>query len=737
MKKRLLIGVIITECPITFQAEILKGIISQAYKTNCDTAIFAPLHNFFQQSPHKDTSEEIFKLILSDRFDGFLYHRNTFYNDNIKNTLDNLLIRSGKPVMLLDSEEHKMFESTAIDDCTAFEQITDHLIDVHKLKKIYCLTGPRKIFVSEERLRGFKNSMKNHGLNCDKNCCFYGDFWKAAAEELAAKIIKGEIERPEAVVCGNDVSAITLTEMLIKGGIRVPEDIAVTGYDASDEGKRNIPQISSYRRPNFQLGAEAFRRIYRMITGRICHKVRDKSGNFLPSQSCGCCIPPHKPDTRTQRMLRAYEDDILHRDMLFDITNTSNPEEFANRLDNYTYYIYKMKRLRICLTQKYTQCHSGNISDRLTFDVEDKMKTILAKNEVHRNYSEMEYFCSADILPAYSEERNYPVAYYITPLNFNGNFFGYSAVSFGKNPMTFSELYIHWINYINVALEQVRIKSILDHTAEKAEYALFYDKATGLFNRAGVKKVFSERLEDMKKIGSKADFIRIQLSGLNDSLYQGDDDKCGKITAAFAKLIGSCIKSDEIYGLWSVYSFAIITPYADRCEEIFSELSEKVHNSRFSDDENCNINFSIGVDTQPLNSGVSPGTSLHKATLNRVFSYIVSETAENPQYEKLCQLRGRIMKNPELPWSVNEIAAELYLSKSYLQKMYKQYFGKSIIVDMIDFRLTRAKELLTTSDMTVTDISKECGYSSYNYFVRQFKATEGVSPSEYREHKEK
>ena len=54
-------------------------------------------------------------------------------------------------------------------------------------------------------------------------------------------------------------------------------------------------------------------------------------------------------------------------------------------------------------------------------------------------------------------------------------------------------------------------------------------------------------------------------------------------------------------------------------------------------------------------------------------------------------------------------------------------------MDMIDFRLEKAKEFLTSSDMTVTDISRECGYSSYNYFVRQFKAAEGISPTEFRE----
>lgn len=737
MKKRLLIGVIITECQVNFQAEILKGIVSQAFKSNCDIAILTSLHKFFEDTPHKQTSKEIFKLILSERFDGFLYHRNTFFNEDAQNMLDNLLIRSGKPVMLLDSDEHSIFETTAVDDCSAFEQITDHLIDVHGMKKIYCLTGPKNIPVSEERLRGYKNSMSNHGIPCPKSYCFYGDFWKNAAENLASAIISGDVERPQAIVCGNDMSAITLTESLIKGGIRVPDDIAVTGYDASEEGRKNIPQISSYRRPNFQLGAEAFRRIYRMITGKICRRVRNKSGDFLPTESCGCPVPPHRLSSRADRMQQLYEDDILHRDMLFDITNTSNPEQFADRLDNYTYYLYKMKRLRICLTEKYIHCYSRKLNEPLTFELNDKMRIILSKNEVHRQYGDISEFTASDILSVYDEERNYPVSFFITPLNYNENFFGYSAVSFGKLTMTFSNLYMFWINYINIALEHVRIKTILNYTAEKAKYAMLYDEYTGLLNRNGVKKEFSNRMEEMKKINSDAEFIRIQLSGLNEPCYQGDDDKCHKIIVSFAELVRSCIGDDELCGLWSLYSFAVISPRNHRSKELFDTLAEKVKLSVHSENNNCNINFSLGVDVQPLSDGLSPGTCLHQASLNRIFTYTVSDAVENPQYEKLCLLRGKIMKNPELPWNVNDIASNLYLSKSYLQKMYKLYFGKSIIMDMIEFRLIKAKGLLTSSDMTVTDIAKECGYSSYNYFVRQFKSAEGVSPSEYREYKEK
>lgn len=60
------------------------------------------------------------------------------------------------------------------------------------------------------------NAMKEHGLYFDRSYYEYGDFWKGAAKRFADRIISGELERPEAVVCGNDISAVELTEELMK-----------------------------------------------------------------------------------------------------------------------------------------------------------------------------------------------------------------------------------------------------------------------------------------------------------------------------------------------------------------------------------------------------------------------------------------------------------------------------------------------------------------------------------------
>jgi ggdef domain len=732
MKRRILIGVIITECHIDFQSEIMRGIISQAFKSNCDIAVITPLRIHFTGSAHKDTEKCICDLILSEKFDGFLYDRNTFCIEKIHKYIDELLLLSGKPVMLLDSSDHKSFESTSVDDCGAFEDITDHLIDVHGLKKIYCLTGPKGAYVSEERLKGYFNSMKKHGLYYNKSFYYYGDFWTECAKELAGKIISGKLERPEAVVCGNDVSAIHLTKALMANGVRVPEDIAVTGYDASDDALKHSPSITSYARPNFQLGAEAFRRLYRIITGKICSKIPNEKGSLRLAESCGCKVTQsaHSSKQREKIINNKFEQVMLYGDMLFDITNTDNIAAFADRLDNYTYFLYKMSHLKVCLTRNYIESSGGQYLNKLGFRCGDEVKVVLSKSPVYRETCSDEYFSSSDILPDFAENKNYPSAFYLSPLHYNDNFFGYIAVSFGKNPMTFRSLYYQWINYVNVALEQVRTRSAMSHALLSTNNALLYDSITGLLSRSGVEKEFSERLA----AGGNHifDCITIELIGIKTIYYRSGEENCSRITTAFADAIKECAGEKEICGMWSSQTFCVITSTKNRAAEIYSELHAKVSESRFNERENFNVDFSVGLFTFDTRENTDLGEAMYKSTVNKIMSYNISENSANPQFEKLCMLRSKIKKDPAYPWNISDIADSLYLSKSYLQKIYKSFFNKSIIEEMIGFRIEKAKRLLIETDLTVTEISKQCGYSSYNYFVRQFRMSEEISPTEYR-----
>ena len=99
---------------------------------------------------------------------------------------------------------------------------------------------------------------------------------------------------------------------------------------------------------------------------------------------------------------------------------------------------------------------------------------------------------------------------------------------------------------------------------------------------------------------------------------------------------------------------------------------------------------------------------------------------------QLKMLRREIHKAPELDWSLAELAKRLNISKSYVQKLYKEHFGISYIDDLLEARIRMAKQLLTTTDLRINEVAASCGYQNATHFMRQFKEKTGLSPTEYK-----
>ena len=91
-----------------------------------------------------------------------------------------------------------------------------------------------------------------------------------------------------------------------------------------------------------------------------------------------------------------------------------------------------------------------------------------------------------------------------------------------------------------------------------------------------------------------------------------------------------------------------------------------------------------------------------------------------------------MQQHPESDWNVQNLCERTHVSRSYLQRMYKRYFGKSVFEELIDFRLQKAKDLLCSTEFPISQISELCGYETYAHFAKQFKAQEGVTPSAFR-----
>ena len=105
---------------------------------------------------------------------------------------------------------------------------------------------------------------------------------------------------------------------------------------------------------------------------------------------------------------------------------------------------------------------------------------------------------------------------------------------------------------------------------------------------------------------------------------------------------------------------------------------------------------------------------------------------ENHYYDEFCTLRNEIRLSPQKIWKRDDICKKMNLSRSYVQHMYKTFFDSSISADITQSRMEYAKYLLSTTDMTVSNIAYMCGYENDVHFMRLFKKTAGTTPSKYR-----
>lgn len=110
----------------------------------------------------------------------------------------------------------------------------------------------------------------------------------------------------------------------------------------------------------------------------------------------------------------------------------------------------------------------------------------------------------------------------------------------------------------------------------------------------------------------------------------------------------------------------------------------------------------------------------------------ISPQTLSAKNDRITYLRTRIYQDPSFFESIDDIATFVNLSKSGLQHLYKSLFGHGIIQDIITARIEKAKDYLLNTNLTISEISSKCGYTSDIHFMRQFKKVTAETPSEYR-----
>lgn len=96
-------------------------------------------------------------------------------------------------------------------------------------------------------------------------------------------------------------------------------------------------------------------------------------------------------------------------------------------------------------------------------------------------------------------------------------------------------------------------------------------------------------------------------------------------------------------------------------------------------------------------------------------------------------LREYVGNNYTFDISMQEVAEDMGYSDAYFSKLFKQYFNQNFTAYLTEYRIKKAKELLTDTNNSIKDISRMVGYEDSNYFAKIFKRIVGEIPSKFRE----
>ena len=546
MTERKTIAVIVGTTDGFFQSKCLSGIIKQAKKLDYNVAVFSVFTMTDNRTKHQLGEENIYELLRSECIAGAVLVDYSFWADTVKNHIYDLIASiPGFRAVILDQNGRNGFKGIIPDDRKGFSQVMDHLIEVHGFRKIYCLTGAAEFSVSHIRADGYRDSMRKHGLEFSEDYIIFGDFWTMAATALAEKIANGEIEKPEAVVCANDKSASTLVNELISRGVRVPDDVAVAGYDLGSDSIINDPSVTSCTRPDLYTGELCICELHRQITGESVEPKDENKGVFVQGESCGCRrdVAFAHSFHEVERLENESESTFRFSCMQESLMASETLEELIINIYSRIYIIRNVSAFVLCLNKDWNLFRE-NDDDYIRKGYSEDMIEVMfwSWESEKRNVP----FNSKELFPPDILIDDRPVACFFNAVHFEDRCFGYQVVRFADEENNAPEdIYHSWASAVSISLEFRRMSDRMKLMYNRAFANSIRDAMTGLYNRQGY-ELYSKEIFDLAKERKTKLLVVVadldDLKKINDTY--GHDEGDNAITVA-ARALQTCCGNGE------------------------------------------------------------------------------------------------------------------------------------------------------------------------------------------------
>ena len=179
--------------------------------------------------------------------------------------------------------------SVTVENVEITKSLIEHLIQVHGRRHILFLRGPIHQEDSNLRERGYRLALETNGIPFDDRLILNGEFERAVAHQVMNKFLDaGERVEFDAVFSGDDDAAIGVFRALHQHHLRIPEDVAVVGFDDLGFASFLDPPLTTVRAPTEEVGRIAAEQLFSQLENRLPGKTVALPTKIIIRCSCGC-----------------------------------------------------------------------------------------------------------------------------------------------------------------------------------------------------------------------------------------------------------------------------------------------------------------------------------------------------------------------------------------------------------------------------------------------------------------
>lgn len=516
------------------QLRIMKKVASQCRKHKCRVIFYSTLTDFYFHDLNDAGEKKIFDAVAVERFDALVLMSESFKQDEEQTAMVQRARAAGVPVITVDKPIQDSV-NLAFDYGDCFRDVVRHMLTYHGYRTVNFMGGMPGNSFSEERLTVFKEVLAENQIPFDPRRVYYGYFWAEPTKIAMDQMLADGLEGVEAIICANDAMAINVSNRLQQEGYRVPEDIAVCGYDGID--------MEKYCRPRLTTGVSDIDEFIRLMFEIVeTYQPEDYVEKRIPiynrlqiGESCGCrgCETMHVASEMIELKSQLHQEIKFQTDMSQMVANYGNEESITRLLHGVAEYMTPLRYEDFWFCANEGVLDEGEHADREESPEGENYSRELQVLHYHngKEGTQIQYrerLAFGELIP----ERDIQLAtrdyLLVLTMHMKGKTAGYAVAAFDKESFWYTA-YASFLTGFRYLLE-------MQSSQRKLMQVYMRDSLTGLYNRNGFYQKITSTMEASGELDMS--IISLDMDGLkyiNDTYGHAEGDEALKALAVIIR----------------------------------------------------------------------------------------------------------------------------------------------------------------------------------------------------------